>query len=120
MEGSPKVLTILFKKGKLMKLKKATNIKTDYPSRENIKPILAGLGMALTLSACTQPVGQEPIIKDERSNIEESPNVAGGMPVYVPPPPKEQNSSNVYKFKKSKEKIVPPRETAGVPAKNKQ
>ncbi len=117
MEGSP----ILLKKGKTMKLKKAINIKADYPSRENIKPILAGLGMALTLSACTQPVGQEPIIKDERKNIGESPNVAGGMLVHIPPPPKEQNSSNLYKFKKSKENIVPPRVTAGVPVpKNKQ
>jgi hypothetical protein len=97
-----------------MRLKKATNIKTDYPSRESIKPILAGLGMALTLSACTQTVGQEPIIKDERRNIEESANEAGGMPVYIPPP-KEQNTSNIHKFKKEKEEIVPPRVTAGVP-----
>ena len=99
-----------------MKLKKATDVKIDYPSREAIKPILAGVSVALAISACSQTVGQEPIIKDERTNIEKSPNVAGGMPVHIPPPPKEQNASNVYKFKKSKENIVPPRETAGVPA----
>jgi len=89
-----------------MELKKATNIKIDYPSRESIKPILAGVGMVLTLSACTQTVTQEPIVKENSKNIEESENVAGGMPVYIPP---------IKKFKKSKEKIIPPRVTAGVP-----
>ena len=104
-----------------MKLKKATDVKIDYPSRGAIKPILAGVGMALAISACTQTVGQEPIVKDERTNIEESPNVAGGMPVHIPPPPKEQNISNVHKFKPDmhqieKEVIVPPELPAGVPA----
>ena len=73
-----------------MKLKKATNIKIDYPSKETITPILIGIGMALTISACTQPVAQEPIISQKNNkDIEESANVAGGMPVHMPPP-KEQ------------------------------
>jgi hypothetical protein len=82
-----------------MKLKKVIEVKINYPSRESIKPILTGVGMALALSACSQPgVGQEPIIKDERKYIDESANVAGRMPVHIPPS-KEQNASNVYKFK---------------------
>ena len=99
-----------------MKLKKAINIEINYPSRESIKPVLVGVGMTLAISACSQTVGQEPIIKDERRSkvVEESANVAGGMPVYIPPP-KEKNASTVYKFKKFKEEIVPPRVTAGVP-----
>ena len=102
-----------------MKLKKATNIKINYPSRETISPILAGIGVALTLSACSQTVGQEPIVTQESKNhIEESENIAGGMPVHIPPPPKEQNVSkfktDIYQVEK--EIIVPPRVTAGVPA----
>jgi len=100
-----------------VKLKKATDVKIDYPSREAIKPILAGVGVALAITACSQTVGQEPIIKDERTNIEESPNVAGGMPVHIPPPPKEHNVSDSYKFKKKiKKEITPPELPAGVPA----
>ena len=101
-----------------MKLKKVINIEINYPSRESIKPVLVGVGMTLALSACSQTVVEkEPVgeIKQEsRNDIEESMNVAGGMPVHIPPT-KEQNRSTVYKFKKSKEEIVPPRVTAGVP-----
>ena len=108
-----------------MKLKKATDVKIDYPSREAIKPILAGVGVALAITACSQTVAEKETIINEpkhesRGDTNEYLNIAGGMPVYIPPP-KEQNISNVHKFKPDmhqieKEVIVPPELPAGVPA----
>jgi len=104
-----------------MKLKKATNVTINYPSREAIKPILIGLGMSLALSSCSQTVAeQETIIGEPKRDINHSPNVAGGMPVHIPAPPKEQNLSDVHKFKTDmhqieKEIIVTPKVAAGVP-----
>ena len=98
-----------------MRLTKATNIKIDYPSREAIKPILAGVGIALAISACSQTAGKVPVKEQtSRNDINESLNVAGGMPVHIPPPPKEHNVSNSYKFKTDmhqieKEVIVAPK-----------
>ncbi|MCK5854828.1 MAG: hypothetical protein KAG56_06365 [Sulfurovaceae bacterium] len=106
-----------------MKLKKATNIKIDYPSRETINPILIGVGMTLAFSACSQTVAEKETIisepkQERRSNIEEVANVAGGMPVHIPPP-KEKNASSVHKFKTDtyqiEKEIIVPVVTAGVP-----
>jgi hypothetical protein len=101
-----------------MKLKKAIEVKINYQSRESIKPILAGVGIALALSACSQTVGQEPIIKDERKNIDESANVAGRMPVHIPPS-KEHNASNIHQFKidihQIEKEIIVPVLPAGIP-----
>ena len=107
-----------------MKLKKAIDIKINYPSRERIKPILVGIGMTLALSACSKIVAEKETIisepkQESRNSIEETVNVAGGMPVHIPPP-KDKNTSSVNKFKTDiyqieKEIIITPTPPAGVP-----
>ena len=72
-----------------MKLKKATNIVTGYPTRESIKPILLSVSVAVALTACTPGAmpnntqGSDcytPVNAQQNQEINPPENIAGYIP----------------------------------------
>ena len=64
-----------------MKLKKVMKASIGYPTKEGIKPLIVGVGIAMAISSCstTKPT-EEP-----KTEIEPPVGVAGGVPAYIPP-----------------------------------
>jgi len=90
-----------------MKLKKAVKSTIYYPSKESLKPIFIGVGVAMALSACTNPTHKQPKepVKSTKEGIKHEgvkypENVAGGMPVFTPHTNFENNATWVNKSKK--------------------
>jgi len=92
-----------------MKLEKAIKRTTSYPTKESIKPILLSLSVAIALSSCTPPItkkvsttGNEPntpIDESKKDEVSVPPQIAGGMPPYIPPTD-SNNSKTSSNFKK--------------------
>jgi hypothetical protein len=76
-----------------MKLQKAIQTVTDYPTRKNIKPILLSATVAMALTACTpgkMPNNTQesncstPVQNSGEQEVKLPENIAGGMPVFIP------------------------------------
>jgi len=78
-----------------MKLKKAPIKTPNYPKRENFKPIMLSVTVAMALTACTPHTAGKMPNKNSENNCTSTPNqvreeiktpenIAGGMPVYIP------------------------------------
>jgi len=78
-----------------MRLKKAIERTTSYPTKESIKPILLSLGVAIALSGCTTPsriakkipapVSTPPTDEAKKDEVPVPAEVAGGIPVHIIP-----------------------------------
>jgi len=79
-----------------MRLKKAIKRETNYPKKENLKPIMLSVTVAMALTACTPNTAgkmpnkesncsSEPVaINSNPQEVSPPENIAGGMPVYIP------------------------------------
>jgi hypothetical protein len=79
-----------------MKLQKAIQTVTDYPTRKSIKPILLSATVAMALTACVPHTAgkmpnntQEsncstPVPNSVEQEVKPPENIAGGMPVFIP------------------------------------
>jgi len=81
-----------------MRLKKAIETSTSYPTKESIKPILLSLSVTLALSACTTT--PPPIDEAKNNEVSMPAEVAGGIPADIIPPTDSNNSKTPSNFKK--------------------
>ena len=81
-----------------MKLQKAIQTVTDYPTKKSINPILLSATVAVALTACTagkmpnnrqESNSSTPISSNVGEEVQPPDNIAGGIPVYIP----EQNQT---------------------------
>jgi len=89
-----------------MRLKKAIETSTSYPTKESIKPILLSLGVAIALSGCTPPSriakkietpvsepSTPPIDEAKNNEVSVPPQVAGGIPAHIIPANSNDNKA---------------------------
>jgi len=99
-----------------MRLKKAIERTTSYPTKESIKPILLSLSVTIALSACSTPPRiakaipapvSEPSTAIDEVKKDEVPvpaEVAGGIPAdIIPPNPNDNEAPSNFKKKLIKE-----------------
>jgi len=91
-----------------MRLKKAIETSTSYPTKESIKPILLSLGVAIALSGCTPPpriakkipapvneqLSTPPTDEAKKDEVPVPNEVAGGIPAHIIPPNPNDNEAH--------------------------